>query len=174
MIYEYEEGKLKESNKNTDIINEVMCIRDDKNNFSLHVTPDANRNLGDNIAYFKWVNNASFEHSDEIARIMLTKPQYVIHNGHDGKKTIKLNTKQKKLMIKLLEEPVSLKKKNKISNDILKDFIKYEWDYILYSYNKQLGFTDDKIAECLDIPIYSQLPINMINMKTPMPNYMQL
>ena len=47
---------VKEELLSKEIVNEINVAMDNRNNFSVHVTPDSNRNLGDGGGYFKYLN----------------------------------------------------------------------------------------------------------------------
>lgn len=61
------------------------------------VNPDSGRSGN---PYFKFFNNSDFRKATKIIRILFKKPDYVVHK--DGKQLWKLNTKEKKLLIEIL------------------------------------------------------------------------
>lgn len=63
------------------------------------VTPDSGR-AGN--PYFKFLNNSNYLNADKIIRILFHKPDYIVHT--DGKELWKLNNKDKKLLIKILNQ----------------------------------------------------------------------
>lgn len=50
--------------------------------------------------YFKVFNNRSERSADSVARISILRPEYIIHNGKDGKKNFKLNKKRNSIYAK--------------------------------------------------------------------------
>ena len=63
------------------------------------VNPDSKRSGN---AYFKFYNNAEFLKATKIIRILFKKPDYAVRR--DGKQLWKLNSKEKKLLIKILKQ----------------------------------------------------------------------
>ena len=56
--------------------------------------------------YFKIFNNQYETSADSVARISILRPEYVIHNGRDGKKSFKLGRKEIAFMLKILKDPI--------------------------------------------------------------------
>ena len=57
--------------------------------------------------YFKIFNNQYETSADSVARISILRPEYVIHNGRDGKKQFKLGRKEIAFMLKILKDPTN-------------------------------------------------------------------
>lgn len=64
------------------------------------VNPDSNRSGN---PYFKFYNADNYNKATKIIRVLFKKADYVVHN--DGKELWELNSKEKKLLIKVLNEP---------------------------------------------------------------------
>ncbi|MDE6539428.1 MAG: hypothetical protein K2K66_04495 [Ruminococcus sp.] len=88
-----------------EILTEFATVARDYNlNVLLAVNPDKNRNLKD-MEYFKFYNDTRPDKAPKIARIKFRSPEYVIHHNNGGKENWFLNSKEKKMLIKLLNSP---------------------------------------------------------------------
>lgn len=81
----------------------TIC-RDNKNNVSVAVNPDSNRQGN---PYFKFYNSASHKSATNVIRILFNSADYVDPINTDGKKLWKLSHKDKKVLMELLNEPSS-------------------------------------------------------------------
>jgi hypothetical protein len=85
-------------------LNEFATILiDEKENISLAVNPDNNRNL-QGKQYFKFYNHQDYKRATKIARIRFDEPEYIIHGNFDGKENWNLNSKERKVLIKELKK----------------------------------------------------------------------
>ena len=139
-------------------LNELLVGVDNRRGFSLHVDPAPTHNGND--AYFKFYDSSEYESAEFVARIKFKKPEYVIHNGRDRKKTWKLVSHDKKNLIKFL------KSRNKKHPDLT------NWQYAIILFNKVLNLppaeTMNKLSRKFDpnkhlpidlkMPDYSKLP----------------
>lgn len=115
---------------------------------------------GFNNKYFKYVNSFSYLKGDSMARISLLQPVYLEHKFMDGKKPWKLNTEEKKELVKTM-------------NDSNVDFPDYtNWQITLAQYNMDnFGIArTDTINNSFDKAKYPKA----FTIDTPMPNYMEL
>lgn len=154
-------------------IEEVAVLVNNKENFSLHATPDGNYNLWEDAGYFKWVNNKSFGKASDIARIKFSTAEYVNHRDSRGKNVVTLNHKQKKKMIELLNK--QLDENDKLDIDYrLHGIIRTGWQLLIYQYNIfcGAGITVEDMLSHLDMnEPKKNLPKNMIRLSLPMPDY---
>lgn len=56
--------------------------------------------------YFKIFNSRSEASATKVSRISILRPEYVIHNGKDGKMPFYLSMKEIAFMLKTLKEPI--------------------------------------------------------------------
>lgn len=94
---------IKSLNQKVDmILNEMsMAWVDQKGNKCCWIENSNNHNN----QYFKYLDSFSYRKANSIARISLREPKYIIHKNIDGKSNWKLNNKEKKELIKLMNEP---------------------------------------------------------------------
>ena len=59
---------------------------------------------GHNNKYFKYLNGASYQKADKVARISMLKPAYLEHVDYDGKDNWKLTSKERKELIDLMSQ----------------------------------------------------------------------
>ena len=123
------------------------------------VNPDSGRSGN---PYFKFYNNSNFNNADKVIRIMFKKPDYVIHK--DGKKLWKLNSKEKKLLLKVL----NMESEN-FSGYTNWEIAKFDWnrEYLEESINIEKYFNGDYdemyktnagyVPSTLKIPDYSKI-----------------
>lgn len=164
---------VKEELLSREVVNEINVAMDNRNNFSVHVTPDSNRNLGDSGGYFKYLNHVEYSKADGIARIYFTKAEYLIHNDQDGKKPIRLSSKQKDKLIGLLNKPPKQEKLNKIQNGFIKSIITSNWILMIYQFNRLIHIDENTMENCI-MNNYKNIPKNMIRLDLPMPDYTKL
>lgn len=133
----------------------------------ISVNPDSSRGWY-NEEYFKVYNSENYRAATGIARIKFRDASYTTHSNSDGKENWKLNSKDKKQLIKLLQSPS--KKVKGITN----------WQYAILQFNLE-AYADANWDECLLLTIEEQSGINNKNPKKywlpidlPMPNYMEL
>ena len=115
---------------------------------------------GYNNKYFKYVNSFSYKNGDKLARISLLHPQYLNHTNSDGKKHWILNNKEKKELIKTMQEPC-------------RDFPQItNWQKTLAQYNlDNFGiYIDETINGTFDKKKYP----DAFDVNYPMPDYTQL
>ena len=164
---------VKEELLSKEIINEINVAMDNRNNFSVHVTPDSNRNLGDGGGYFKYLNHVEYAKADGIARIYFAKAEYLIHIDQDGKRPIRLSSKQKDKLIALLNKPPRPEKLNKIQNKFIKSMITNNWILMIYQFNRLIHIDENTMEKCI-MNNYKNIPKNMIRLDLPMPDYTKL
>ena len=99
------------------------------------VNPDSRRSGN---SYFKFYNNPELPKATKIIRILFKNPDYIIH--HDEKQLWKLNSKEKKLLIKVLKEE-SVRYDGYTNWDIAK----YDWncEYLEEQLNMKKYFNGD-------------------------------
>lgn len=83
------------------------------------VNPDSKRT---GVRYFKFYNDPDPRQATHVIRILFNEPDYVVHK--DGKKLWKLNTHEKKLLIKVLKEESS-----RYSGRTNWQVAMYDWNY---------------------------------------------
>ena len=81
------------------------------------VNPDSKRSGN---PYFKFYNNVSYDKATKVVRILFNYPDYVLHK--DRMELWKLNSKEKKLLIKILKEESDM-----YDGYTNWDIAKYEW-----------------------------------------------
>lgn len=176
-----QQGKNIELSHSSEITDEllleqmVLCHQD--NEFSLHVTPDDNYNLGEGSAYFKWIPGRSFGRAREIARIRFDAPEYVNHTDPEGRKRIKLDSRQRKELVAILQSPISNRIKMSVRNTKLRPYINTGWDYLLYAYNMYIGNSNEELIYSLAASSDTAVGIiisgnrNLLPMRLQMPDY---
>ena len=123
-----------------EILTEFATVqRDSRFNMCVAVNPDRKRNLK-NTEYFKVYNHIDPTKATKIARIKFRECEYVIHNNNGGKKNWKLNSKERKQLMKILISP-----SKRFPN-------KRVWDELISNYNNEAGF--DSLPKNLIIPDY--------------------
>lgn len=142
---------------NEDHINEMsMAWHSKQNNRCVWVENPT----GYNNKYFKYLNGATYQKADKVARISLLKPEYLKHKDFDGKKLWILNSKEKKELVTLMNKPN--KKYLNCTN----------WQATLITYNEDnfgIDF-DDTINSTFSIDEYP----DAFDINTPMPDYTKL
>ena len=110
--------------------------------------------------YFKYYNSFSYRKADKVARISLIKPEYLEHTNYDGKDNWVLNSKERKELIDFMNKPSKVHKG--LTN----------WQTTLVQYNFDNFYIDpeDTINSTFNIEEYP----NAFDIKTPMPNYLEL
>lgn len=150
----------------------VLICPNPKETFSIHANPDNSFNLGESHGYFKWINHEKFMNGDKIARIKYGSPEYVYHKDPYGKNTVMLNNTQKKLLIKLLQSPLTSKQLDEIGSKF-SGIIDNGWKLLIYHYNIQCGFNENEILKYANAK-KEDIPLNLIRLCLPMPNYLLL
>lgn len=110
--------------------------------------------------YFKYLNGQTYGKADKCARISMITPTYVEHKDYGGKSNWVLNSKEKKELVQLMNEPN--KKYNGCTN----------WQATLITYNEDnfgIDF-DETINGTFD---KTEFP-NAFDINTPMPDYSKL
>lgn len=113
-----------------------------------------------NNDYFKYYNSFSYYKADEVARISLTEPKYLEHRNLDGKKTWKLNNREKKELVALMNSP----------SNIRKGFTRWQITIMQYNFDNFYIDHEDTIAGTFDKSKYP----DALDIDTPMPNYLEL
>ena len=140
---------------------------------TIQVNPDLSH-VG--LPYFKVYNHYSQQKATKIARISMEYPRYILHRGRDGKEDWFLNNKEKKILMKVLQNP---------SKFMVVGYKRITvWQAIILFYNSEkLNVEPSLSMECTQenredfIRTYSEdypfldtvLPIDL-----PMPNYLLL
>lgn len=179
---EFELDLLEEVEIESDINEELNTIHEDcaishkgggDLTFSIHATPDGTHMDSENTAYFKWANSESFGKATKIARIKFALPEYIIHYKNSNSNA-ELNRDQKKLLVKLLSNKISVKNYNKLPYE-LQEIVNTEWKFLIYLYNKQFGHSPEIMLNYLDMSAPVQnLPMNFVRLTLPMPDYRNL
>lgn len=77
---------------NTEIINEIKIVSNSQYHMYLGIYPSTTHIKGFLLdPYFKVYNSESERTADKVARISILRPEYVYHNGRDGKKHFNLS-----------------------------------------------------------------------------------
>ena len=110
------------------------------------VTPDSNR-VG--VSYFKFLDAPSYGKAKREIRILFNSPDYVYHK--DGKKLWKLNSSDKKTLIKILDA-----ESDDFSGYTNWEIAKYMWnrEYLEVSLNIEKYFNGEYDDEYKDIQSY--------------------
>ena len=90
----------------TIILNE-MATTYSGDKLSIIVNPDDGRNL-QNVEYFKVFHGRSFRKAQDLARIRFRTPEYEHYRNEADKKDFKLNSKDKKELMRILQSPSEL------------------------------------------------------------------
>ena len=131
---------------------------------SVIVNPDPGRNHY-KVEYFKAFHGDSFRKATDIARIRFRDPGYEIHNS--GKENFKLNSKDRKELIRILTLPSDMYDNYTMWQDCIMQF-NHEAYHI--SFKQCLKLTQSYLDTLDDKdPIKKYLPIDL-----PMPNYLEL
>lgn len=141
-------------------LNEMATVfKNKEQNVSIIVNPDSSRSGN---PYFKFVNNSNFRNADKLIRIMFNKPDYVIH--HDGKDLWKLNSKEKKLLITIMNKESSKYKGctnwQAAKFDWNYEYFEEDWDiddYFAGKYDNEFGSEPGYVSSTLSMPDYLQL-----------------
>lgn len=123
------------------------------------VNPDSNR-IGN--PYFKFFNNSDFRKADSVIRITFDNSDYIIYK--DGKRLWKLNTQEKKLLIKILRD--ESKQYKGFTNW---EAAKFNWNYEYFEemFDFEKYFNGEYDEEYKDDPSY-------VSSKLKMPDYTKL
>lgn len=113
-----------------------------------------------NNEYFKYFDSFSYRKADAVARISLKEPKYLDHKNFDGKNNWKLNNKEKKELIELMNEP---SKVHEGLSNWQTTLVQYNFDNFWISPLETINNTFDK----------EKYP-KAFTLDTPMPNYMEL
>lgn len=144
-----------------DMCEMAMVGRNVKDNFVVYVNSDPNH-LGNE--YIKFYNHQVYGKADCVARIAMRRSDYIIHSNDDGKKNIRLNTKEKKALIQLLKSPnkkVQLADGSSASN----------WQAAIVCINQDYGMEEeDTIRYMMNSPKKG----DYLHIDEPMPDYLKL
>jgi hypothetical protein len=114
--------------------------------------------------YFKFFNSSDYKKATAVISILFNKPDYVYHK--DGKQLWKLNSKEKKLLIKTLKE-----ESGHFSGYTNWDIAKYDWnrEYFEEPLNMEKYFNGDYddiyknepsyVPSTLKMPDYTKLNV---------------
>lgn len=92
--------KLVFEDDNIEVLEEMATIYKSKEyGILVAVNPDSHRTGN---PYFKFFNSHDFFKATKVIRILFNEPDYVVHK--DGKELWNLNSKDKKLLIKILNQ----------------------------------------------------------------------
>ena len=123
------------------------------------VNPDSKRKGN---PYFKFYNAVSRDKATKVIRILFRKPDYVIHT--DSKKIWKLNSSDKKLLMKILNEPSSYYKNVNTWNAAKFDWNResleenfYIEDYLNGEYDNKFKDNINYLSSNLKMPDYTQI-----------------
>lgn len=115
---------------------------------------------GYNNRYFKYLDGITYNKAYRVARISMVEPNYLNHTNSDGLKDWVLNSKERKELVLLMNQPN--KKYKGCSN----------WQATLITYNEDnfgIDF-DETISGSFDKEEYP----NAFSIDYPMPNYLEL
>lgn len=117
------------------------------------VHPDSKR-MG--LSYFKFYDNPDYTQAKKIIRILFKSPDYTIHK--DGKKLWKLNSDDKKLLVKILKQESS-----RYDGYTNWDIAKYDWncEYFEEQLNMKRYFNGEYDEEYKDKPSYVPSDLKM-------------
>lgn len=153
-------------NEKTHIYEADMCEmsmvgRSVMDNFVVYVNSDPNHK-GDE--YIKFYNHQVYGKADCVARIAMRRPSYIIHSNDDGKKNFRLNSKEKKALIQLLNSP---NKKVKLADGTPAS----NWQAAIVCINEDYGMEEeDTIKYTKNSPKLG----DYLHIDEPIPNYMEL
>lgn len=128
-------------------------------------TTDDEDHIGE--PYFKVYTGTQYRNAEKMCRISFLEPRYIkTHSNNNGAKEWVLNSKERKLLIKLLKDKVGQFKSNseKMTG----------WEYAISQFNNEKGCQQEKTEKLImKNPKYMQgkdlLPFNL-----PMPDYTKL
>lgn len=115
---------------------------------------------GYNNKYFKYLNGASYQKADKVARISMLNPVYLEHVDYDSKDNWKLTSREKKELVNLMNQT---NKKYDPCTNWQAVLITYNEDNFAIDFDETINGTFDK-AEFPDA-----FPIDF-----PMPDYTKL
>ena len=144
-----------------DLCEMAMVGRDVKDNFVVYVNSDQNH-LGNE--YIKFYNHQVYGKADCVARIAMRRPDYIIHANDDGKKNFRLNSKEKKALVRLLNAPskkVKLLDGSPASN----------WQAAIVCVNEDYGMEEE---DTLRYTLNSPRQGDYLHIDEPMPDYLNL
>ena len=98
----------------------TVC-RDNKNNVSIAVNPDSERQ---GHPYFKFYNNVYYGDAAKVVRILFNSADYVENKNAEDQKLWKLSHKEKKLLKELLSSPSA-----EYSDMTIWEACKFEWNF---------------------------------------------
>lgn len=114
-------SEVKQLNEELQIILNEMTTTYTGEKLSVIVNPDDSRNLFNN-EYFKVFHGSSFRKAKDLTRIRFRKAEYEIHKNEAGKKNFKLNSKDKKELQRIFQEPSELYEGYTIWQDTIMQF----------------------------------------------------
>ena len=135
-------------------------VMDKKNSVLVQVNPDMGR-MG--LEYFKFFNSFSEGKATRIARISFRDPRYVIHHNNRGKDNWILNSKEKRMLVALLQQKSDM---INCEGNVLTN-----WEKSIVQFNLEKGLPKEDTEEnFVNNPKYpNYLPIDL-----PMPDYYKL
>lgn len=114
-------SEVKQLNEELQIILNEMATTYTGEKLSVIVNPDDSRNLFNN-EYFKVFHGSSFRKAKDLTRIRFRKAEYEIHKNEAGKKNFRLNSKDKKELQRIFQEPSELYEGYTIWQDTIMQF----------------------------------------------------
>lgn len=109
--------------------------------------------------YFKYLDGITYNKAERVARISMLRPEYLNHKDPDGKVNWVLNSKDKKLLVVLMN------KKSRTFPNLT------NWQLTLITYNQDnFGLYPDETINGFNKEEYP----NAFDIDTPMPNYLEL
>lgn len=141
-------------------LNDRRCTSD----LSILIQPDKGRNFGD-VAYFKCIDGLDISSAENLARIQFYKPMYVKHNNSYRLGDLILSSRQKKLLMELLNRPYT----KSVNHSILPDWT--IWQETIYQFDKSLDYTPEQIITGKGIKTGD---FNFVPLDLPIPNYKDL
>ena len=156
---------IKEINELFDIY-EMATVANSENSY-IAVNPDSSRGWY-NEEYFKLYDAQNARKATHIARIKFRKAEYTVHSNSDGKESFKLNTKQKKDLINLLNS----KSKKETGLTV--------WQYAILQFNLEaIEYANREYCLSLTMEKQKQMPKDQpekywLPIDLPMPDYTKL
>lgn len=147
---------------NREYLGEMATVhRDAQCGILIQVNPSKSR-IGER--YFKFYNSSSYSSATKIIRISFDSPKYIFHVNEDGKEDWILNSKEKKLLVNILNKP-----SNSYPDYSVWEVAKFNWNnealknqiaFPLYQsgfYDNDLKDDPNYVASFLAIPDYTKL-----------------
>ena len=110
--------------------------------------------------YFKYYNSFSYHKANGVAIISLLEPKYLTHSNPDGKQAWKLNSKEKKELVTLMNA----------QSKVRKGYTNWQVTLIQFNLDNFYIHPEDTITGTFDKQEFS----DAFDINYPMPNYLEL